>query len=375
MTVKTAKLKYWLGFSKLYSIGTIHLKKMLGYFNNNIEDCWHATAGDLLEIEDFHSSTIKKFIEEKKSIPNLDKLEEEVAKKGIKVLTMVDEAYPYYLKQIYDPPITLFIKGSTDNINPEKCLAVVGSRKASFYIQQVLQKIIKDLKGTDITIVSGMAIGVDSCAHNAALDAGLKTIAVLASGFDHIYPASNKQLFEKITQNNGFAVTEYFPDTPPLQMRFPRRNRIISGLSQGTLVAEAGLKSGALITANLCLEHNRELLCIPGNVTNPNFEGISKLIKEGAAVITKGEDILEVFKWEKNNLNIKSEQKIELKLLDNEKKIYEILNLRGGEFTTFDELSKESKLETDELMTTLTTMELNGLITQLPGQKFIKNMN
>jgi len=371
--MKTNKnLKYWLGFSKLYSIGTIHLKKMLSRFGS-IEESWHATASDLLGIEGFHSSTINKFTEEKKSLKNLEKLEEEILEKNIKVITLEDENYPSYLKEIYDPPITLFIKGSLDYVNQDNCLAVVGSRKASHYIQEVLKKIIRDLKNTDITIVSGLATGVDTCAHSAAVDNGMCTIAVLASGFDHIYPASNKQLFRNIVENNGAVITEYFPDTQPLPMRFPRRNRIISGLSQGTLVAEAGLKSGALITANLCLEQNRELMCIPGMVTNPNTEGIHKLIKEGAAVVTRAEDILNLLGWQITSINNTLNKTVELNLLDNEKKIYDILDL--GEPVMFDKLVEKSKLSVDELMTTLTSMELNGIITQLPGQKFVKNLN
>ncbi len=372
MTVKTDNLKYWLGFSKLYSIGYIHLKKMLSHFGS-IEQCWHATASDLLEIEGFHSATVKKFTEEKKSVKNLEKLEQEILQKQIKAITLEDEDYPYYLKQIYDPPITLFIKGGTSKINPEKCLAIVGSRKASHYIQQVLRKIISDLKGTDITIVSGMATGVDSCAHQAAIDNDLCTVAVLASGLDHIYPKSNKKLSEKISQDNGAVITEYFPDTSPLPMRFPRRNRIISGLSQGTLVAEAGLKSGALITANLCLEQGRELMCIPGQVTNPNTEGVNKLIKEGASLVSSAKDILNTLKWPQNNINNTSGENIQTKLLDNERKIYEILDL--SEPVSFDTLVDKLKLSPDELMTALTTMELNGIITQLPGQKFVKNIN
>lgn len=364
-------LKYWLGFSKSYSIGTIHLKKMLSYLGS-IEECWNASSGDLLKIEGFHSSTINKFSEEKKDI-NLEKLEEEIQKKDIKVITMQDENYPAYLKQIYDPPIVLFIKGSLDSVNQEKCLAIVGSRKASHYIQQVVKKIINDLRGTGITIVSGMAAGVDTSAHHAALENDLPTIAVLASGFDHIYPQINLKLAEEIQKKNSAIITEYFPDTSPLPMRFPRRNRIISGLSQGTLVAEAGLKSGALITANLCLEQNRELMCIPGNVTNPNTEGINKLLKEGATVVTGAQDILNLFGW-KNNIKNNRSDNFELKLLDNEKRIYDILILEG-EFITFDKLVDQSKMNVDELMTTLTTMELNGIITQLPGQKFIKSIN
>ncbi len=364
-------LKYWLGFSKLYSIGSIQLGRMLKHFGC-IKHCWHATASDLLEIKGVSPAAIEKFQQEKKNIKDLGKLEEEISKREIRAITLQNPEYPEYLKQIYDPPVVLFVKGGLTRCNPEKSLAIVGSRKASHYIKEILRKIIGDLKGTGITIVSGMAIGVDSCAHNASIENELATIAVLGSGFDNIYPRSNKQLFEKIVHDNGAVISEYFPDTQPRPFLFPRRNRIISGLCQGTLVAEAGLNSGALITASLTLEQNRELMCIPGMVTNPNTEGIHKLIKEGAAVVTKAEDILNQLGWSDLDINKDLNNNVKLKLLDIERKIYEILDL---EPRSFDDLMSQSKLSADELMSALTSMELNGLITQKPGQNFVKNIN
>ncbi len=364
-------LKYWLGFSKISSIGSVQLRRLLDYFGS-IEHCWHCATGDLLEIEGVSLRAVEKFQGEKKKIESLEKIEEEILKKDIQVITWKDENYPVYLRQIYDPPMVLFIKGDLNRCNPEKNLAIVGSRKASHYIKEILRKIIRDLKGTDITVVSGMAVGVDSCAHQSAIESSLSTVAVLGSGFDKIYPAQNKDLFKKIADTNGAVISEYYPDIQPRPFLFPRRNRIISGLSQGTLVAEAGLNSGALITASLCLDQGRELMCIPGNVTNPNTEGIHKLIKEGAAVVTKAEDILNYLNWGDISLNKNTNRNNNLKLLDNERKIYEILDL---EPRSFDDLINQSKLSADELMSALTSMELNGIITQKPGQNFVKNIN
>ncbi len=363
-------LKYWLAFSKSYAIGTIHLNKLLKKFPS-IKEAWNASASDLLEVEGFSDKVIQKFIAEKQKIKDLNKIEEDVLQKDIKVITLQDEDYPCYLKQIYDPPIALFVKGDLKQCNLDKCLAVVGSRKASHYIKEVLRKIITDMKGNDITIVSGMAIGVDSTAHIAAMDCDLKTIAVIGSGFDYIYPKSNKQMFENIIEKGGAVISEYFPEEKAAPWKFPRRNRIISGLSQGTLVAEAGLKSGALITANLCLDQNRELMCIPGMVTNPNTEGSYKLIKSGAGVITCAEDVFRQLNWEKNNTLLSEKQEINIKLLDNEAKVYKILDL---EAKTFDTILEESKLSVEDLMIVLTTLELNELIEQLPGQQFVKKI-
>jgi len=380
-------IKYWLAFSKIYSIGTILLNRMLEHCGS-LEESWHAPASDLLNIEGFSSTIIEKFIKERNSIPDLNKLEDIVLSKDIKIITLHDENYPYYLKQIYDPPLVLYVKGSLESFNQEKCLAVVGSRKASHYIKEVLKKIISGLKEQNITIASGMAIGVDTCAHQAALDNDINTVAVIGSGFDFIYPAQNKTLYRKIIEAGGAVISEYFPDQQAQLWTFPRRNRIISGLSQGTLVGEAGLKSGALITAKLCLDQNRELMCIPGMVTNPNTEGTYKLIKEGAAVVTETEDIFNQLGWEavkvapnlffpsssvnsftinqKNSLNESNNNNYNI-----ESKIYDIIDF---EPKSFDEILQESGVNIDELMMILTTFELTGAIKQLPGQQFVKNL-
>ena len=374
-------LKYWLAFSKIYSIGTVHLNRLLAHFGS-IQESWLAPPSELIKIEGFTPTTIEKFIQERNTLKDLDKLEESVLNKDIGIITLEDENYPVYLKQIYDPPIVLFVKGSLDNLNQQRSLAVVGSRKATHYIKEVLRKIISELRGQDITIVSGMAVGVDTCAHQGALDNGINTIAVIGSGFDHIYPAQNKELYKNIINSGGAVISEYFPDKQASPMTFPRRNRIISGLSQGTIVGEASLKSGALITAKLCLDQNRELMCIPGMVTNPNTEGTYKLIKEGAAVITKTEDIFNQLGWERiyaawNPLPAECGQKNALNQTfagENsgiEQKIYAVLDL---EPKSFDKIFEETKINIDELMTALTLMELTGAIKQLPGQQFVKNL-
>jgi len=364
------QLKYWLGFSKIYSIGTIHFEKMISYFHS-IEEAWTAPSSELINIEGFTPNTISKFIKERNSINDLNALVDKVNKDNIQVITLADENYPYYLKEIYDPPIVLYVKCCLNRLNQEKSLAVVGSRKASHYIKEVLRKIISELRGHGITIVSGMAVGVDSVAHQSALDNDINTIAVIGSGFDNIYPEKNKKLFNDIINAGGAIVSEYFPTERAALWTFPRRNRIISGLSQGTLVGEAGLKSGALITARLCLEQNRELMCIPGNITNPNTEGTFRLIKEGAAVVTEGRDIFNHLNWAFSDVCLQSKSEHSLDISPEENKIYSLLDL---EPKSFDFILEKSKLEIGELMTALTSMELTGLIKQLPGQQFVKNL-
>jgi DNA processing protein len=247
-------------------------------------------------------------------------------------------------------------------------LAVVGSRKCSFSAVENTKKIILQLKNTDVVIVSGMARGIDTASHEAALEAGLKTIAVLGSGLDNIYPPSNRKLFSKIINGNGAVISEYYPDKIPDAFRFPQRNRIISGLSKGTFVAEAGLKSGALITARLCLEQNREIMCLPGIVSNPNTEGTHKLLKDGAGLVTCADDIINYLGWYKD-VHINKNSAPEIKLNPEEVRVYDVLTY---EPTAIDKIISSSSLNIGDIMVILTSLELKGLINQVPGEMYVK---
>lgn len=362
-------LKYLLAFSKAGYSDSSFIRSVIDYFGS-AKDAWMASNADLLEINGVSVKKVENLFQLKMSITP-DSLLEEIEKRKIKVLTIDDPDYPFLLKQIENPPAVLYVKGDISRCNLDKTLAIVGSRKASSYITDILNKLVDDLKGTDITIVSGLAAGIDAYSHKAAIKNDLKTIGVIASGLDHIYPKENRELYNLIEQEKGAIISEYFPAERPEIWKFPKRNRIISGLSKGTLIAEAGLKSGALITAQLCLEQNRELMCIPGLITNPNTEGIYKLVKDGAGLVTNAKDILNYLNWQYdlNTGNNRDDPKI--KLLDNERKIYEILSLEAKQF---DEILDESKMEIQELMSVITTMELSGIIKQLPGQKYTKTM-
>ena len=215
--------------------------------------------------------------------------------------------------------------------------------------------------------MSGLASGIDTTAHRCALKHKLKTIGVIASGFDYTYPASNKDLYREIEEGGGAVVTEYYPTFEPLKFRFPERNRIVSGISYGTLVAEASLKSGALITANLTLEQGRELMCIPGLITNPNTEGIYKLLKNGATLVTCAQDILEALNWE-----IKPAEQLKMDLSDlneDEQKVVDAIEI---EEKGFDEIINLTKINTDDLLMILTTLELKGIIKQTAGDRYKK---
>lgn len=355
------KNKYWVALSSIEEIDSSFIQRLYNYFGD-IEAAFN--ANDLSAIDGLSVRKAENFFRIRDKV-NPDKAVEKVAERGIKYLTFEDENYPRMLHNIDNPPSVIYYKGDLFDCNLNKTLAVVGSRKASTYAKDALAKIISEFQNTDICIVSGLATGIDTTAHISALENNLKTIGVIASGFDFTYPAANKDLYKCIENGNGAVLTEYYPTFEPLKFRFPQRNRIVSGLSYGTLVAEASLKSGALITSNLTLEQGRELMCIPGLITNPNTQGIYKLLKNGAALVTCADDVLEALGWE-----VKMEQQTLFNLPDlseDEKCIYDALEI---EDKCVDELQAFTKLSIDNLLMYLTTMELKGIIKQVDGDRY-----
>lgn len=355
--------KYWIALSSIEQIDSAFTLKLFNHFND-IEKAFNADFNDLKNIEGLSVKKSENFLKQRDKV-NPDKSLEVVVSKGIKFLTFDDVQYPEMLKNIDNPPSVLYYKGDLDCINFKKTLAVVGSRKTSKYAKEAVNLILSGLANTDICIVSGLASGIDTTAHLAALDNNLKTIGVIASGFDYIYPAANKDLYKRIENGNGVIFTEYYPTFEPLKFRFPQRNRIVSGLSYGTLVAEASIKSGALITSNLTLDQGRELMCIPGLITNPNTEGIYKLLKNGAALVTKAEDILEALDWE-----IKPAEQLKIDLTNLDELETKILNTLEVEEKGIDEIMALTKTDLDTLLINLTTMELKGIIEQVNGDRY-----
>lgn len=354
--------KYWIGLSSIEELSSSFILRLYNHFGN-IEQAFY--ANDLSAIEGLSVAKAEKFMRLRDKV-DPDKVFEAVQSRGINYLTFDDDRYPQMLRNIYDAPSVLYYKGDLFDCNLDRTLAVVGSRRATSYAKDALSKIISELIDTDICVVSGLASGIDTIAHTSAINNNLKTIGVIASGFDFTYPTANKDLYRKIEEGCGAVVSEYYPTFQPLQFRFPQRNRIVSGLSYGTLVAEASLKSGALITANLTLEQGRELMCIPGLITNPNTQGIYKLLKNGATLVTCADDILSALGWE-----VKLEQKtlFNLDLSNDEKLIYEALEI---EDKCFDELQAFTRLSVDNLLMYLTTMELKGIIKQVDGDRYRK---
>ena len=359
------KQKFWIGFSSIEQIDSAFICSLYEYFGD-IERAFNCSKKDFSEMGDIeiNEKKLDNFLRLRDKI-DPDKTSDEVEKRGIKVLTYDDEKYPKMLREIHNPPAVLYYKGDLFSCNLDRTVAFVGSRRASTDGRDSVKRIINDFRNTDICIVSGLAEGIDAVSHRSAIENNLKTIGVIASGFDFKYPSSNRDLYEKLEQGDGAVVTEYYPTFEPIKFRFPQRNRIVTGLSYGTVVGEAALKSGALISANLTLEQGRELMCIPGSINNKNTEGVYKLLKNGATMVTSGEDILNALNWiintEKTDTKTSSSLPLEYSTL---------LDIIEVEPCGFDKLQSASGLDTEELLKTLTLMEIEGYIEQTDGDRY-----
>ncbi len=364
-TEKTDKNKYYIGFSYL-NLRPIFKSKLFEFFDFDIERAFNVDENDLMNFSEQTGMKVPKDFLKKKNKLDLDECFENALKdKEIGIVTYEDEKYPPLLRQIPDFPLLLYYKGDIENINYKYTLAVVGSRKASNEGVGAMSVILRGFYTNPVVIVSGLAYGIDAAAHRAALSVDLKTIAVVGSGLDIIYPTQNTQLFDEILEKKGVIFSEYPLGTKPTKYTFPQRNRIVVGMSEGTFVAEAQLKSGAMISANLTLDYNRELMCMPGRISNPNTEGVFHLIKQGAGIVCYTNDILEILGW---NFKIKEKFDPSYDLTETQRRIYDIMTL---EAKTFDEILQEAETNSSCLMATLTELELNGLIKQADN-KFYK---
>ena len=283
--------------------------------------------------------------------------------KGIQCVTFYNENYPYLLREIASPPFCLYCKGNLQLLNT-LCVAIVGSRKPSEYGIVVTKQYSKDLSEEGITIVSGMATGVDCIAHKQAIEGNGQTIAVLAGGFDHIYPITNIQLFNVLVKDN-LVISEYRPDVKPEIYYFPVRNRIIAGLSKAVLITEAGEKSGALHTINYAIEFNREIFAVPGRINSPLSKGTNNLIQQYQGCITLSpKDILTFLniKKEKNNKNLGVQLDINAQI---------VLDYIVTEKKTFQQIADFTKLPAKELNSILLELEMSGIVTKLPNNSYI----
>lgn len=284
--------QYWVWLSRIEKVGSVKKQKLLEKYRTP-KNIWNAKEEDLIETEGIGKETAKQILKKEYRI-GLEKYEKYMEENNIELIHIYDEYYPEKLKELYDKPIVLYIKGDKTILN-EFSLAVIGCREHTKYGEMVARDISSKIAEKGIITVSGLARGIDSIAHTETVKVHGKTIAVIGSGLDNIYPKENTFLANEIIKNGGAIVSEYIVGTKPDRMHFPARNRIISGLSNGIVVIEAKKKSGTMITVDFALEQGKEVFAVPGNILSQNSEGTNELIKQGAKMVTNIEDILEEF--------------------------------------------------------------------------------
>jgi DNA processing protein len=357
-------LKYWVALSKNPKIGSTRLTKLYNFFHK-MEEAWRASFSDLLRAG-LEENIANELLAQKISV-NPDAEWEKLEGEKINVVTIADRSYPKPLKEIWNPPALLYVKGALpkeDDFN----LAVVGTRKISSYGRQIAPGLVRDLVANGFTIVSGLALGIDSLAHQTTIEAGGKTIAVLGSGIDSesIYPAQNRYLASQIIEAGGAVISEHPIGTLAIPTNFPHRNRIISGLSLGTLVIEAAEESGALITARYALDQNREVFAVPGSIFSPTSVGPNNLIKMGAKTVTSVNDILETL-----NLAQAADFAQNKKIIPASQEEEKILNHLSLEPTHVDKIIAASGLDAAKVGAILTFMEMKGMVKNLGGMNYV----
>ncbi|MCL5795042.1 MAG: DNA-processing protein DprA [Patescibacteria group bacterium] len=357
--------KYILGFSCNSQIGSRTMAKILSAFNNP-EKAWKASSKEL--IKHGLEPKIANLIIQTREKVNPDEELMKINKLGINIITIGSKNYPKLLNEIPDPPAILYIKGEL-SFRDELAIAVVGSRKHTNYGARVCSDIAGELATSGLTIISGLALGIDAISHQVALSAGGRTIGVLGCGLDQIYPVSNRHLAEKIINGRGAIISEFPIGTPPMKYNFPIRNRIIAGLSMGVVVVEANLKSGSLLTSRAAIEYNREVFAIPGSIYSDNSLGPNNLIKMGAKLVNSAQDILEELNLADQVKRVKAREI----LPDNKEEGILLTILSKSESTHIDKLAKQSKLEMAKINQTLILMEMKGKVRNLGGNLYVRN--
>jgi len=355
------ELQYWVGFSRVPGIGPIRLRALLKQVGD-VHAAWEASAATLHAVG-FDRRTIETFLSLR---PKLD-LPAELARvigQGVKILTWDSPDYPSLLKAIPNPPPVLYVRGGLLP-QDEWALGVVGTRRATVYGREAVHALVGGLAASGVTIVSGLAHGIDTHAHQVALDAGGRTLAVLGSGVDIIYPAENRKLAERIV-DSGALISEYPLGTRPDAGNFPPRNRIISGLSLGVLVVEGATNSGAMITADYAVEQGREVFAVPGNILNRTSGGPNHLIQQGAKLVMTMGDILEEL-----NLTMVAEQSEAREIIPDNETEAVLLKYLSAEPVHVDELGRAAGLPINEVASALTLMELKGKVRQVSGMSYV----
>jgi DNA processing protein len=346
--------RYYLGFNYVNGIGPVRLDRLIEQCGS-IEAAWHASAAELMAIG-LEPKLIEALVETRRNL-DLDREMERLQRAGVALIDRENPAYPAALRHIPSPPPLIYVRGTFSDVDSWS-VAVVGTRQPTAYGREATRRLATGLVEAGVTIISGLALGIDSIAHMTALDAGGRTLAVLPCGVDLVYPERHDALARRIA-DHGALISEFPPGTRPTPQLFPVRNRLISGLARGVLVVEAGVKSGALITVDYALEQGRDVFAVPGPIFSPRSEGTNRLIRNGAGLVTCAEDILEALDMS----TAASQQEMRAALPDDPVEAA-VLALVGYEPLHIDDLQRRTSMPVHEVSATLTVLELKGFVRQ-----------
>ena len=357
----------WILLSKVSNLGPKRCRELVRHFRSPGK-VLSASVKKLMEVPGIGKEVALSIVRARESI-DVEKDLEYMDEVGITLVNFQDSLYPVNLRTISNPPFLLYVRGELKK-EDENAVAIVGTRRATTYGRLTARRLARDLGRRGVTIVSGMARGIDTAAHQGALEVGARTIAVLGCGIDVVYPPENRKLMEEIVKN-GAVVSEFPLGTLPEAPNFPQRNRIISGLSKGVLVVEAPLRSGALITVDFALEQGREVFAVPGQINSPTSQGVNRLIKEGAKLVESVEDVMEElgFSLCEDRAAMKRAEEKERSLSLEEKKIFSLLK---DVPVHIDFIISGSGMSASKVAAVLVDLQLKGLIRELPGKLFVK---
>lgn len=354
---------YWVALNKVAGIGAVRMAALLSYLGS-AEAAWRASIHEL-KAAGLDRRTLENLLQARREL-NVEAEWERILKAGVQVLTLEDEDYPVNLREIDAPPPLLYVRGTLQP-NDSWAIGIVGTRRASPYGREVAHTLSRDLSANGITVVSGLALGVDTVAHHSALTSNGRTIAVLGSSVDQIYPPENRGLAQRIAES-GAVVSEYPLGTRPDSNNFPPRNRIISGLSRGVVIVEAGERSGALITAKFAADQGRDVFAVPGSILHPGSAGCNTLIQQGAIPLLGVNDIL-------NHLNLDQvySQQAARSVIPADPQEANLLRYLHKEPLHLDDLVRQSTLSAPQVAGLLTVMELKGLVRQVGSLSYVRS--
>lgn len=360
------ELIYHIALTQIPKVGPTLAKNLIAYAGN-IENIFKLSKKDLLKVPMIGEGLAQNIL----SFDSFSKAEKELElsrKKGIQCVTFYDERYPYRLKHFEDSPIVLYFKGNIDFLNSSRTVAIVGTRQPTEYGKNMVAKIVEGLQALDVTIISGLAYGIDTAAHRKSVEYDIPTFGVMGNGFNNIYPAANKKLAAKMIDHGGL-LTEFELEMIPNRENFPMRNRIIAGLSDAVIVAESKASGGSIITAHIANDYNKDVFAIPGRVNDEVSEGCNNLIKQNKAhLLQSAKDIAYIMRWEENELPRTTQTQLFLELNDDERKIIEAI--KNNPDISIDQLSVTTAMNLSMIASHTLNLEFKGMIRSLPGKRF-----